>query len=155
VTDWQVIGEHEKGAQEYTVEDFAPSFPAYTPECSNIFAVFTATEVAEKRGRHWVRLPWCSRMQLHEVAEIDPEHPNAAEAFPLEWATETVTAKLTPLPAPTVEGIQPKPPTLEGRSRPDEWLWWKERPVLLEMKTQLPTGQSAIPLLTHNTRAGP
>ncbi len=43
------------------------AMPAPAVDGTNIFVVFTAVEVAEKRGRHWVRLPWCSRMQVHEV----------------------------------------------------------------------------------------
>jgi hypothetical protein len=34
------------------------------------YVVFTAMEVAEKRGRHWVRLPWCSGVRVLEVREV-------------------------------------------------------------------------------------
>jgi hypothetical protein len=32
------------------------------------YVVFTAIEVAEKQGRHWVRLPWCCKFGVSEVA---------------------------------------------------------------------------------------
>ncbi|HEX2898574.1 MAG TPA: hypothetical protein VHS96_02530 [Bacteroidia bacterium] len=35
------------------------------------FVLFTGIEVAEKRGRHWVRLPWCCRMEVSGVIEVE------------------------------------------------------------------------------------
>jgi hypothetical protein len=40
---------------------------------SGVYVVFTAVEVAEKRGRHWVRLPWCSKLRIQEVAFVMDE----------------------------------------------------------------------------------
>jgi hypothetical protein len=35
-----------------------------------VYVVFTAIEVAEKRGRHWVRLPWCCKFGVQDVVEV-------------------------------------------------------------------------------------
>ena len=32
---------------------------------------FTAIEVAEKRGRHWVRLPWCCKVRVQDVIVVE------------------------------------------------------------------------------------
>lgn len=34
------------------------------------YVVFSGVEVAEKRGRHWVRLPWCCKLLVHHVVEV-------------------------------------------------------------------------------------
>jgi hypothetical protein len=34
------------------------------------YVVFTGIEVAEKRGRHWVRLPWCCKFGVNSVEYI-------------------------------------------------------------------------------------
>jgi hypothetical protein len=56
--DWRVDGTptHPRfiGTQRDTVEE-------------GEYVVFTAIEVAEKRGRHWVRLPWCCKMRVQDV----------------------------------------------------------------------------------------
>jgi hypothetical protein len=38
---------------------------------NGVYVVFSAVEVSEKRGRHWVRLPWCSSMTVDSIAEGD------------------------------------------------------------------------------------
>jgi hypothetical protein len=35
------------------------------------YVVFTAVEVAEKRVRHWVRLPWCNSLRVGAVRVVD------------------------------------------------------------------------------------
>jgi hypothetical protein len=35
------------------------------------YVVFTAVEVAEKRLRHWVRLPWCNSLRVGAVRVVD------------------------------------------------------------------------------------
>jgi hypothetical protein len=35
-----------------------------------IYVVYTAIEVQEKRGRHWVRLPWCCKFGIQDVVVV-------------------------------------------------------------------------------------
>ena len=74
-TEWLVgsrFADPEKGvngwASEYLI-DGKLELPPYHPDGTGIFVIFAAVEVSEKRGRHWVRLPWCSRMMVHSVVD--------------------------------------------------------------------------------------
>jgi hypothetical protein len=46
------------------------------------YVVFTAVEVAEKRSRHWVRLPWCSSLRVGAVLVYEGEPADGAQANP-------------------------------------------------------------------------
>jgi hypothetical protein len=77
---------------------------------SGIYVVFTAIEVAEKRARHWVRLPWCSKMRIQEVIEVgaggrlgddsdvqvDPKAREAGTASSDSWKATTGPAQEAP-----------------------------------------------------------
>jgi hypothetical protein len=72
-TPW-VVGKAGSWEEEYAVncEGLQLKGPCEDPEGSGhggsgVYVVFTAVEVAEKRGRHWVRLPWCSKLRIQEV----------------------------------------------------------------------------------------
>jgi hypothetical protein len=96
ITPW-VVGEAGSWEDAYRVECERLQLPGAfeDPEgsgnCgSGVYVVFTAVEVSEKRGRHcsasaskgvrdglrtssprhWVRLPWCSRLRVQEVVEV-------------------------------------------------------------------------------------
>jgi hypothetical protein len=67
VTDW-LVGNAEEGWKEaYAIVggDWRTKWMG-----DGAYAVFTAIEVAEKRGRHWVRLPWCCKMRVQDVAVV-------------------------------------------------------------------------------------
>jgi hypothetical protein len=101
VTDWFVEAGMPGWAAEYLVEGNL-QLPPYDPSGTGIFVVFTAVEVAEKRGRHWVRLPWCSRMQVHSV--VDNWELTAPEA-PEVRAYTMWPGRLVALPARRVAGM--------------------------------------------------
>ena len=79
-----------------------------------LFVVFTAVEVAEKRGRHWVRLPWCSRMRVHEVVSQD-EAVSEVEGhlrWPLEYVyedTKLQSGRLVVVADRRIEGMDMRP----------------------------------------------
>jgi hypothetical protein len=68
-TPW-VVGGTGDWAEDYGVDCSGLTLKAATEDGSGVYVIFTAVEVAEKRGRHWVRLPWCSRMRIQEVVEV-------------------------------------------------------------------------------------
>ena len=41
---------------------------------TGVFVVIAGIEVAEKRGRHWVRLPWCCKARVVDVVEQDSQN---------------------------------------------------------------------------------
>jgi hypothetical protein len=109
VTDWFVGGRFEDveagvpgWAADYLV-DGNIELPPYHADGTGIFVIFTAVEVAEKRGRHWVRLPWCSRMQIHSVVDNWDRVELAADYSARSWVQ--VGGVLRALPARAVEGM--------------------------------------------------
>jgi hypothetical protein len=49
------------------------------------YVVFTAIEVQEKRGRHWVRLPWCCKFGIQEVVVVAGGIELSGQASELEF----------------------------------------------------------------------
>jgi hypothetical protein len=74
VSDWLVF-KGQDVAPSYVVQGGELEFPAL---CEGLdYVVFTAVEVSEKRGKHWVRLPWVSRMRVSDsIASSELEMSN-------------------------------------------------------------------------------
>jgi hypothetical protein len=49
------------------------------------YVVFTAIEVQEKRGRHWVRLPWCCKLGIQDVVVVAGGKEISGQASELEF----------------------------------------------------------------------
>jgi hypothetical protein len=72
VTPW-MVGETGSWADDIPIDCGEMVLKAGGGEGSGMYVVFTAVEVAEKRGRHWVRLPWCCKMRVQDVVFVGEE----------------------------------------------------------------------------------
>jgi hypothetical protein len=85
VTDWVVCRGKAEGSYHLSqrLDLAAPE------DCgTGIYVVFTGIEVAEKRGKHWVRLPWCCKMRVQDVLFVEDavvEDEVAGEGVKDEW----------------------------------------------------------------------
>jgi hypothetical protein len=68
VTDWLVLKGNDV-APSYVVQGAKLELSLPEPGCPSEYVVFTAIEVAEKRGKHWVRLPWVCKMRVSETID--------------------------------------------------------------------------------------
>jgi hypothetical protein len=68
---WEQNEHHDGWAGSYRLSVGGLDLLAPSEYGTGVYVVFSAVEVSEKRGRHWVRLPWCSSMTVDSIAEGD------------------------------------------------------------------------------------
>ncbi len=160
VTEWLTnTGMGDSGwATAYDL-DASIIMPAGRGNGLGLFVVFTAVEVAEKRGRNWVRLPWCSRMRVHEV--VSQDEAVAEVEGNLRWPLEYVfgdcrlqSGRLVSVADRRIEGMDMRPFELFEGEVPVFWDFLLED-VGVEFKG--PFGQLVLEreLVVAGIRAGP
>jgi hypothetical protein len=161
VTDWLTLS-----------HDVASQYQLHGPMHERLEAgrwiVFTAIEIAEKRGRHWVRLPWCCKLRVSDVREVE----NAHSFVPLSEKETRENSKneqtyLFPVPPRRIKGMDKRLVPPQAHSTTLFPLWDEiantgRTTVLLEFKTCCRTYQNSLKMskdglrqLESGIRAGP
>ncbi len=105
VSEWELSRQPTKpnspnqaGEEETAIEtNFAPEYTIEGRDWQTdwmgegTYIIFAAVEVAVKRCRHWVRLPWCCKMEILDVVTITQSAIKQQESN-----TTTITKQTTP-----------------------------------------------------------
>jgi hypothetical protein len=76
VSDWLVLDGHDV-APAYNLELAPLVLEGPSDVGTGVYVVFTAIEVSEKQGRHWVRLPFVCKMRVAESVDAEELAPDS------------------------------------------------------------------------------
>jgi hypothetical protein len=101
VTSWETHQNSQDWEPEYLIEgrDWRTEWMG-----DGLYVVYTAIEVQEKRGRHWVRLPWCCKFGIQDVVVVAGGEEVRGQGSEMEFERVAANLSLSQSLSPETEG---------------------------------------------------